>query len=168
MMFHIMRRKKQALSSAESIAILQAGTSGVLALMGEDGYPYAVPLSYVYDDGKIYFHSALEGHKLAAIRYHAHDSFCVIGKDHVVAEEYTTYYQSVIAFGTMAIIEDEAENRAAITQLAKKYAPHIAAAQHNVAIEREWPAFCILRLDIDHLSGKEGIELTKARAKNEG
>lgn len=129
MMFHIMRRKKQALSSAESIAILQAGTSGVLALMGDDGYPYAVPLSYVYDDGKIYFHSALEGHKLDAIRYHAHASFCVIGKDHVVAEEYTTYYQSVIDFGTMAIIEDEAEKRAAITQLAKKIcAPYSGSA----------------------------------------
>ena len=58
MVFREMRRKKQELSQKEVEGILHKGTSGVLALLGDNDYPYAVPISYVYDDGKIYFHSA--------------------------------------------------------------------------------------------------------------
>ena len=70
-MFREMRRKRQALSMEETAAILYRGTSGVLALSGDDGYPYAVPMSYVYTDGKIYFHCAKAGHKLDALKRHA-------------------------------------------------------------------------------------------------
>lgn len=62
-MFREMRRKKQLLSYQESIEILKNGTAGVLALLGDDDYPYAVPISYVYDNSKIYFHGARSGHK---------------------------------------------------------------------------------------------------------
>ena len=57
-MFREMRRKRQALSREEISLILYRGTSGVLALSGDDNYPYAVPISYVYDGEKIYFHCA--------------------------------------------------------------------------------------------------------------
>jgi len=67
-MFREMRRKKQLLPEDACIAILQKGTSGVLAVLGDDGYPYAVPLSYVYHAGKLYFHCAKAGHKLDAIQ----------------------------------------------------------------------------------------------------
>ena len=67
-MFRAMRRKRQQLSRAEAEAILERGTSGVLAVAGDDGYPYAVPLSYVYQDGKLWFHCANSGHKLDAVR----------------------------------------------------------------------------------------------------
>ena len=67
-MFREMRRKKQALSNEENLAILMRGTSGVMAVSGDDDYPYAVPLSYVYHDSKIYFHCAASGHKLDAMR----------------------------------------------------------------------------------------------------
>ena len=67
-MFRPMRRGKQLLPPEESIQILEQGTSGVLAVAGDAGYPYAVPLSYVYMDGKLYFHCAKSGHKLDAIR----------------------------------------------------------------------------------------------------
>lgn len=70
-MFREMRRKRQLLSDEESEAILRKMPHGVLALHGDGGYPYAVPVSYVYADGKIYFHSALEGHKVDAIRQDA-------------------------------------------------------------------------------------------------
>ena len=62
-----MRRKRQQLSEEESIRILQKSTAGTLALLGDNDYPYAVPISYVYNKGKLYFHSALSGHKVDAI-----------------------------------------------------------------------------------------------------
>ena len=100
-MFPKMRRSKQALSPEEMESILLGGTSGVLALQGEGGYPYAVPLSYVYTGGRFYFHCARAGHKIDAVRHSPKASFCVIGQDQVVPEEYTTYYRSVIAFGAV-------------------------------------------------------------------
>ena len=75
-----MRRKNQALSEEECIAVLRRGTSGVLAAAGEDDYPYAVPLSYVYCDFKLYFHCAKVGHKLEAIARNPKVSFCVIDR----------------------------------------------------------------------------------------
>ena len=122
-MFPKMRRSKQALSPEEMESILLGGTSGVLALQGEDGYPYAVPLSYVYTDGKFYFHCAKAGHKIDAVRHSPKASFCVISQDRVVPEEYTTYYRSVIAFGTVRILEGDDEIRRAIEALSVKYAP---------------------------------------------
>lgn len=114
MAFREMRRCKQALERTVVEDILRRGSSGVLAVLGDDAYPYAVPLSYVYADGKLYFHGAKEGHKIDAIRQHAKASFCVIDQDAVVPEEYTTYFRSVIAFGRMRILETDAEKRAAI------------------------------------------------------
>ena len=98
-MFREMRRKRQQLSTEECIAILEKMTSGVLALNEEGGYPYAVPLSYVYSDNKIYFHSAIKGHKIELLEKNENVSFCVIFQDHIVPEEFTTYFQSVIVFG---------------------------------------------------------------------
>lgn len=94
--FRPLRRRKQALSAQLCEEILRRGTSGVLALAGDGGYPYAVPMSYAFDGGKLYFHCAREGHKLDAIRREPKASFCVIDRDTVVPEEYTTYFRSVI------------------------------------------------------------------------
>lgn len=109
MEFRAMRRKRQQLSEAETISILEQSTSGTLALMGDGGYPYAVPISYVYADGRLYFHSALTGHKVDAIRACEKASFCVVGQDSVQPKQYTTFFRSVIAFGRLHIIEDEKE-----------------------------------------------------------
>ena len=102
-MFREMRRKKQALSTEESLAILNRGISGVLAVTGDQGYPYAVPLSYVYDNNKIFFHCALSGHKLDAIAANNKVSFCVVGQDRVMPQEYTTYFRSVIILSLIHI-----------------------------------------------------------------
>ena len=108
-MFREMRRKKQQLPQEICADILYQGTSGVLALYGDGGYPYAVPISYVYDGEKVYFHCAKYGHKLDAIKREPKASFCVIDQDQIIPEEYTTYFRSVIVFGTMRIINDEAQ-----------------------------------------------------------
>ncbi|MFR8010463.1 MAG: pyridoxamine 5'-phosphate oxidase family protein [Clostridia bacterium] len=161
MIFREMRRKKQALSQQEIADILHKRTSGVLAILGDNDYPYAVPISYVYDKGKIYFHSAKSGHKIDAIHRTAKASFCVIDKDSIIPEEYTTYFRSVIAFGHIKVIEDESEQREAIEKLAIKYAPGDTAANRDNAINREWNAFCMLEMTIDYVTGKEAIELAK-------
>ncbi len=164
-MFREMRRKDQSLSAADCAALLRQGTSGVLALLGDGGYPYAVPLSYVYDGEKLYFHSARTGHKLDAIRAHPKASFCVIGQDEIVPREYTTYFRSVIAFGTVRILEDEAEKRRAVRALAVKYAPEDSEENREAAIDRDWAPLCLLELSIEHLSGKEAIELAREKRK---
>lgn len=162
-MFREMRRKRQALAAEEMADVLYKGTSGVLALSGDDGYPYAVPISYVYDGNKIFFHCAQSGHKLDAIRRNAKASFCVISQDQIVPEKYTTYFKSVIVFGKIAVMEDEMEMRAAIEKLAMKYAPEDTAAGRKNAIDREWKPLCMLEMRIDHMTGKEAIELAKMK-----
>ena len=162
MIFREMRRRKQELSRQEVADILHKGSSGVLALLCDNDYPYAVPISYVYDDGKIYFHSAKSGHKLDALRQNPKASFCVIDQDQVVPEEYTTYFRSVIVFGTIRILEDEQEKRAAIEKLAVKYAPGDSAENRQRAIQREWEPLCMLEMTPEYQTGKQAIELVKA------
>lgn len=108
-MFREMRRSKQLLNTDYAKSMLNKATSGVLAVHGDDDYPYAVPLSYVYHDDKLYFHVATSGHKLDAIRKNDKVSFCVILQDKPVGEGFTTYYMSVIAFGRAKIIDDAEE-----------------------------------------------------------
>ena len=160
-MFREMRRKRQQLSEKECIEILNNSTSGTLAVSGDDGYPYAVPLSYVYNDGKIFFHCAKSGHKLDAIKNNSKVSFCVIAQDKIVPEEYTTYFRSVIVFGQAHIMDDDNKIRAAIKLLAEKYHPDDSEAHRNEMIEKEYAALCLVEIDIEHMTGKEAIELVK-------
>ena len=155
-----MRRKRQQLTESESISLLGNATSGTLALLGDGGYPYAVPISFVYHDGKLYFHSALSGHKVDAISNSDKASFCVIDQDEVHGEQYTTYFRSVIAFGRIHIIDDETEKLAAARLLGNRYNPH-----HDEALQKELDRglhrMLVLCLEIEHLTGKKAIELTK-------
>lgn len=162
-MFRKMRRSRQLLPQEESLKILQESTSGVLAVQGDDDYPYAVPLSFVYMDNKLYFHGAGRGHKMDAIARQPKVSFCVIAQDAVVPEEYTTYFRSVIAFGKARVVTEEAEMRRAIDALALKYAPDDAPENRQKAIDREWKALCMVCLDIEYLTGKEAIELVRKK-----
>ncbi|HIT00712.1 MAG TPA: pyridoxamine 5'-phosphate oxidase family protein [Candidatus Faecaligallichristensenella faecipullorum] len=161
-MFRIMRRGRQALTRAACEAVLYRGSSGVLALAGDMDYPYAVPISYGFDGEKLYFHSAKAGHKIDAVRRNPKASFCVVDQDLVVPEEYTSYFRSVIVFGTLRILEDEREKRAAIEKLALKYAPDDAPENRQRAIDREWAALCVLEMTPQHISGKEAVELIRS------
>lgn len=158
-MFREMRRKLQQLDTTESVAILEKGTAGVLALSGDEGYPYTVPISYVYSDSKIYFHSAVNGHKIDAIKNSNKASFCVISQDNIVPEEYTTYYKSVIAFGRIRILEEDMEKRAAIELLARKYYPADTQEGRAGTIDKAWSRMSLLELTIEHMTGKAAKEL---------
>lgn len=155
-----MRRKRQQLSNEESIGLLQEATAGTLALLGDGGYPYAVPLSYVYADGHLYFHSALSGHKVDAIRNCTKASFCVIAQDQVKPQEYTTYFRSVIAFGNIHIVEDPEEKLAIARLLGNRYNPHQDEALQR-ELEHGLSRMLALRFDIEHLTGKAAIELLR-------
>lgn len=161
-MFREMRRKNQLLSEEETIKILKKGTSGVLAVLGDEGYPYAVPLSYIYCNSKIYFHAAKAGHKIDAIMKCNKASFCVIDEDNVVPEEYTTYFRSAIAFGKIKVIEDETEKRNVIEKLAAKYTPNDEEGISE-EIKKGFKILCMIELDIEHMTGKEAIELVRAK-----
>ena len=158
-MFHKMRRTVQQLSYEEAEAVLLRCSAGVLALTGDKAFPYAVPLSYVYDGEHIYFHSATEGHKIDAIQRNPNASFAVIDQDEVIPEKYTTAYRSVVVFGSIRIIDDEVEKRAAAHKLAVKYAPEQTNAQHDEMIDRTWERFCMLEMSIAHMTGKVGSAL---------
>ena len=84
-------------------------------------------------------------------------------QDQIVPEEYTTYFRSVIVFGQMRVLTDEEEKRAAIEKLAVKYAPADTEAGRRMAIERDWKPLCMLEMSIDHMSGKEAIELVRQK-----
>ena len=161
MEFREMRRKRQQLSEEESIGILQKATSGTLALLGDGGYPYAVPISYVYADGRLYFHSAMSGHKVDAIRGCDRASFCVIEQDSVQPKEYTTYFRSVIAFGRVYVIEDEAEKLEMARLFGRRYNPNDEESLRK-ELEHGLSRMLMIRFDIEHLTGKEAIELVRA------
>lgn len=159
-MFREMRRKRQLLAQEECLAILEKMTFGTLALIGDNEYPYAVPISYVYYDNKVYFHSALSGHKVDAITQNNKISFCVVEEDNVVPEEFTTYFRSVIIFGKARVLDDVNEKRVALEKLGEKYSPNNALGlQHE--IEKGINRLLMIEVVIESMTGKESIELVK-------
>jgi uncharacterized protein len=162
-MFRGMRRKRQLLPEAETIAMLESCTSGVLAVQGDDDYPYAVPLSFAYEDGKLFFHSATAGHKIDAIERSEKASFCVIAADDVVQSTFTTHFRSAVVFGKARVVSDDSEKRHALECLAAKYSPDYLDAASS-EIEGEWTKVCVIELAIEHMTGKAAIEIVKERA----
>lgn len=158
-MFREMRRHNQQLTADECIEVLNRCTSGVLAVLGDNGYPYAVPLSYAYKDGCLWFHGALTGHKIDAIEGCPKVSFCVIDKDDVVPEKLTTVYRSVIAFGKAHVLDDERKIAQGARILGEKYL-HGMHDRIESEIAQSMPKLTVIRMDIEHMTGKEGVELT--------
>jgi hypothetical protein len=157
-MFREMRRKKQELTGEEIDRILHSNTSGVLAVSGDDDYPYSVPLSYTYNDGKLYFHCAKEGHKLDGIKRNDKVSFCVIDQDKVIPKDLTTHYRSVIIFGRARILTGDDERRSALEKLGAKYSADYEEDTQK-AITTEWERVCLVEIEIEHVTGKAAIEL---------
>jgi|GEM_PF-724714 len=156
-----MRRGRQQLTAAECGTLLDQASSGVLALVGLDGHPYAVPLSFVYLDGCVWFHSALTGTKLAAIRRCPAASFCVIGQDDVHREAFTTHYRSVMITGQAFIEQDEQRRQAALSALAVKYGVADAASRRR-EVEAGLARAVIIRMEVEAMTGKQAKELVTA------
>lgn len=163
-MFRPMRREKQLLTLTDTQAVLDRCTNGILACIGDEGYPYAVPVSYVYYNEKIYFHSAKNGHKMDAIANHPKVSFTVVDEDQIVSKEYTTYFRSVIAFGNARIVEHE-ERLEAFKALVEKYSGDQPNENKQNEIQGCQHA-AIVAIDIEHMTGKEAIEFVRAKQIN--
>lgn len=155
-----MRRIRQLLPEEECIGILENGKVAVWAVAGDDNYPYAVPINYVYSDGHIYIHCAKQGHKLDAIRRNPKCSICIIDKDDVVQNEFTSYFRSVIAFGLAGIIEEEYKIIEALRLLCGKYCPGI---DPDDEIQKFLRNVCIVCIKLTEVTGKEAIELVRMR-----
>lgn len=153
-----MRRFKQELPHEEVLRILNEGKVGVWAVSGDEGYPYAVPVNFVYDQGFIYIHSALQGHKIDAISRNPKCSFCIIDKDDVIPEEFTSYFRSVIVFGEAELIEIEKDKIAALHLLCRKYSPGIDPSKE---IAKFLKVVAIVRIRINKATGKEAKELIR-------
>ncbi|MBR4069064.1 MAG: pyridoxamine 5'-phosphate oxidase family protein [Clostridia bacterium] len=158
-MFRPIRRKDRAMPREECMKVLRDASTGVLALSGDDGYPYALPINYVFHDDKLFFHSAAEGHKIDAVRRCDKASFCVTDRDRVCPEGYTTHYRSVIVFGRIRLLENEAEKHRALLLLADKYCAGMGQESHERIISAEMPAVAVLEMLMEHIAGKKHPEV---------
>ena len=151
-MFRKMRRTERELPERQAKEILENGSYGVLALAGDGGYPYAVPLNYVYDGERIYFHCAAEGHKIDAIARDNKCSFCVIENGGVIEDRFTTKYRSAIAFGKIYEETDGERREIAFRLMMQSLTPSVTNEK------REEMSHCqkarIFAMDIEYLSGK--------------
>ena len=152
-MFRKMRRKNKQLSQEECIDILTNEPRGVLALLGDEDYPYAVPMSHVYVDGKIYFHGAMEGHKLDAVKKYSKCSYCVVDSGVKAEDSWWYTFKSVIVFGTIKTLTDKQEKVDKLTHLGDKFFP---THQETVdEINRLKDRTEVFEITIDHMTGKE-------------
>ena len=153
-MFRDMRRFKQQIPEEECIEILKREPRGVLSVLGDDGYPYGIPLDHWYSetDGKIYFHCAKEGHKLDAIAKCDKVSYCVMDQGYRKEGEWALNIRSVIIFGRMHIVEDEDKKREICTNLCRKFTDDEAYLEKE--LKNAFLRVCCLELEPEHMTGK--------------
>ena len=147
-----MRRHKQELSKEECMEILTNEPRGFLALLGDDDYPYALPMSHVYVDGKIYFHGAMEGHKNDAVKRCDKVSYCVMDKGFRKDGDWWYTFKSVIVFGKIRILTDKDEKIDKLTYLGDKFFPthEETVSEINRMLDRTE----VFEITIEHMSGK--------------
>lgn len=153
-MFRNMRRFKQKLTNEECITILQNEPRGVLSLIGEDGYPYGLPITHWYNpkDGHIYFHGAKEGHKIDALKNCNKASFCVMDKGFKNENEWALNIKSVIVFGKIQIVNDSNKGIEICSELCRKFTDDEKYIQHE--LKYSGPSVLCLELIPEHISGK--------------
>ncbi|MBQ7084146.1 MAG: pyridoxamine 5'-phosphate oxidase family protein [Anaerotignum sp.] len=122
-MFRPMVRKKQQITEAECIEILKKEPRGVLSVLGDEGYPYGLPIDHWYceEDGNLYFHSGMKGHKVDAMKKHDKASFCVFDEGYRREGEWALNIRSVIVFGRIQIMEDQEKAMEIVRKLSYKY-----------------------------------------------
>ena len=151
-MFRKMRRQKQELSEEECVDILTNEPRGVLALIGDYDYPYALPMSHAYIDGKIYFHGAMEGHKHDAVDKNEKVSYCVMDNGVKNDDGWSYTFKSVIVFGKIRFLTDETEKIHKLTILGDKFFPTHEETVNE--INRLLDRTEVFEITIEHITGK--------------
>lgn len=154
-MFREMRRKKNEISIDMAKQLLASSRRGVLAMNGDDGYPYAIPVNYLYDDKaqRIYFHGAKTGHKVDALRACDKVCFTVYGNETVRTESWAPFMQSVVVFGRCHLMDAGSETTRHLKQFAMKYYPSEQLVDEEIA--HTGKAVQVFEIEIEHMSGKE-------------
>lgn len=161
----MMRREDKALSSAVAQTLLESGEYGILSTMGEDGYPYGVPISFAYTGGVLYVHSAPEGHKVSNIAHNEKISFCVVGFAQVQPSDFNLSFASVIAFGKAHQVDGD-EKKKALQAIAVKYTDRSIQDIEDY-IASEGGKTIVFRIDIDSLTAKGNLLMAKDKAATE-
>ena len=151
-MFRKMRRFKQQISEEECIRILKEKPRGVLSMIGDDGYPYGIPLDHWYSGNKLYFHGAKVGHKTDAITAFDKVSYCVMDESFRRDGEWALNIKSVVVFGRIRVVEDEAKKREICTNLVRKFTDDEEYLQKELT--NAFPRVNCLELTIEHMTGK--------------
>ena len=151
-MFRKMRRFKQQINDDECIRVLKEQPRGVLSMLGDDGYPYGIPLDHWYSDGKLYYHCAKAGHKIDAITAYDKVSYCVMDEGFLQDGEWALNINSVVVFGRMHIVEDEEKKREICANLVRKFTDDEAYLQEELV--NAFPRVNCLELTIEHMTGK--------------
>ena len=157
-MFRPMRRAKQQMPREECAALLRQEKRGVLSLLGDDGYPYGVPMDYVYcpEEGRLYFHSSKQGHKADTIRTYDKASFCVVDSDRAEEGKWALHFNSVIVFGRIRVMEDGGKIREILRGLTRRFTADETYIEDVIARSAA-NAMCFA-LEIEHISGKRITE----------
>ena len=152
--FREMRRFKQQISEEECRKILKEQKRGVLSMIGENGYPYGIPLDHWYSekDSKLYFHCAKTGHKIDAVSACDKVSYCVMDEGYRRDGEWALNINSVIIFGRMRVVEDEDKKREICISLTRKSTDDEEYLQKELA--NDLRKVCCLELEIEHMTGK--------------
>lgn len=151
-MFREMRRKDREIFDEELLSVLNNGEYGTLATIGENGYPYAVPVSYVYFENAVYFHCAAQGTKLDNIKNNNKVSFSIVGKTKVLPDKFSTEYESIVVFGHAVQMEGE-EKRKVLFALIEKYSSEFKE-EGRAYIERASNNTAVVKINIDKITGK--------------
>lgn len=153
-MFRKMRRFKQAVSEEECRQILKTEKRGVLSVVGDNGYPYGIPINFYYDenDGKIYFHCAKEGHKIDAIKNCDKACFTTWNTGFKKDGDWAWNVTSVIAMGRAELVNDMNVIYEKVRNLALKYYP--TEEEVNEEMEKAVSRVQLIALSIEHLTGK--------------
>lgn len=154
-MFRTIRKKKNEIDIAAAKELLLSSRRGVLAVNGDDGYPYAIPINYVYDKDaqKIYFHGARAGHKVDALRNCDKVCFTVYGNETIKEDLWAPFMQSVVVFGRCHFVEAGAEATALLKQFAMKYYPDEQMVDEEIV--RTGKSAQVFEIEIEYFSGKE-------------
>ena len=153
-MFREMARKKQQLSREECIEVLKTQLRGVLSVLGDDGYPFGVPINHYYceDDGCLYFHGARTGHRIDALRNSDKASFCAYDQGVRLPGDWALTINSVIVFGRLSVVEDRNRTLEISRLLSRKFTDDEAYIEEEV--RHSGPGTLLLRLLPEHMTGK--------------